>query len=808
MKRGRSLFVWGSFFSALVAAVLPTSVPAQGGLAPAKLLEPPTDSWPTYNGDYSGRRYSPLDLINDRNAAGLTLGWVARLDPGAAAQGGGGVSAAVVKGTPLVINGVMYVTIPDHVWALDARTGRELWHSTWESAGGWHIGNRGVGVWNDVVFVETPDCHLVALDIADGAELWRTQICDLQQFYYASVAPVIVKDHVIVGVSGDDLDIPGYLSSYDPRTGEMQWRWYTRPDADSPEAASWPSEDAMLHGGGMTWVPSTYDPELNLLYLGTGNPQPVIAGQGREGDNLYTESIVALDPDTGKLVWYFQVSPHDTHDWDGVQTPVLFDGEIGGEPRKLVAQASRNGWFFVLDRETGENLVTADFVGTNWTLGVTEDGRPIPNPAKEPQPDGALVTPDQYGAMNWPPPSFNPDTGLFYANASRAYSVYYLYDDGEKPEGWGGNDRGGDLIPMLQAIDYRTGEIRWSHRWQGAGRVRSGALSTAGNLLFVGDTGDNVVALDARDGAILWHAGLHAPMSNGPITYALDGIQYLVVGAGDSLYAFVMLSPQSAADSEEWISLFNGRDLDDWTVKIRKHPVGENYLNTFRVEDGLMTVSYDRYTSFDEQFGHIFYKQPFSHYRLRVEYRFTGDQALNAPDWAIRNSGAMLHSQPPETMPPDQDFPISIEFQLLGGLSDGNPRPTGNMCSPGTNIVYQGKFTETHCINSTSPTFDGDQWVTAEALVLGGDLIVHYINGEKVIEYGGTTFGGGVVSGHRPEMKPDGQPLTSGYISLQSEGHPVQFRRVELLNLKGCMDAKASNYKSYYVEPDADDCRY
>jgi 3-keto-disaccharide hydrolase len=256
----------------------------------------------------------------------------------------------------------------------------------------------------------------------------------------------------------------------------------------------------------------------------------------------------------------------------------------------------------------------------------------------------------------------------------------------------------------------------------------------------------------------------------------------------------------------DWIQLFNGRDLDDWIVKIRRHPAGENYLNTFRVEDGLLTVSYDRYTDFAEQFGHIFYKEPFSHYWLRVEYRFVGESAPNIADWANRNSGAMLHSQPPGTMPPDQDFPISVEFQFLGGLSDGKPRPTGNMCSPGTEVVYKGEVAASHCINSTSPTLDGDQWVIAEALVLGGDRIVQYVNGSEVIEYGGITFGGGVASGYRPEMKPDGKPLTSGYISLQSEGHPVQFRRVELLNLEGCMDPQSPNYRTYFVEPDPEGC--
>jgi hypothetical protein len=262
------------------------------------------------------------------------------------------------------------------------------------------------------------------------------------------------------------------------------------------------------------------------------------------------------------------------------------------------------------------------------------------------------------------------------------------------------------------------------------------------------------------------------------------------------------------ADEEEWVSLFNGENLDDWIPKIRLHPVGENYQNTFRVDDGLFTVSYDGYDEFNDQFGHIFYKEPFSHYRLIVEYRFIGDYLADTPEWAYRNSGVMVHSQDPDTMPPEQDFPISLEVQFLGGLSDGNARPTGNMCSPGTHIEYEGEFNETHCIESTSPTFDGDQWVVAEVLVLGADRIVHYINGEAVIEYENTTFGGGVVSGHRPEMKPDGKPIGEGYISLQSEGHPIQFRRVELLNLKGCMDPKAKNYKRYVVADDATSCRY
>jgi len=506
------------------------------GLQAEKLLQQPIDTWPTYNGDYSGRRFSSLIQINDKNITSLSLAWAYRLSAGA------GGAAGSIKATPLMVNGVLYFTVPDHVWAVDARSGQEIWHYQWSTKGGIHLGNRGVGIYGNWLYFETPDCNLVSLNIQSGKERWHKQICDIDQFYYASVAPIIVKNHVLVGVSGDDLDIPGYLESRDPETGDLQWHWSSVPKPGEPGSETWPTAEAMEHGGGMTWVPSTYDPELNLVYVGTGNPQPVIAGKGRKGDNLYTESIVALNLDSGKLVWHFQPSPHDTHDWDAVQTPVLFDGVVNGAPRKLLAQASRNGYFFVLDRTNGKNIVTSEYVKTNWARGVDAKGQPIPNPAKEPQPDGALVSPNQGGGANWPPPSFSPATGLFYVNATRAYSVYYIYDDDDKPEGWGGNDQGGWAESMLQAIDYKTGKIRWSHKWESAG-IRSGVLSTAGNLVFAGDTSNNLVALDATTGKALWHANLGQGLSNGAITYELDGKQYLVVGAGDTLYSFVMLKP-------------------------------------------------------------------------------------------------------------------------------------------------------------------------------------------------------------------------------------------------------------------------
>ena len=495
-----------------VLGFLITSAALMAQLDPAKLLKPPTDSWPSHNGDVSGRRFSPLTKVNDRNVSSLSLAWVQRINATP-----NGIFGGAIKATPVVVDGVMYFTVPDHVWAIDARTGREIWHFTWPSHGGIHIGNRGVGVYGRWLYFETPDCNLVSLNLKDGKERWHKSICDLDQMYFATTAPVVVGNHIIAGVSGDDLDIPGYIQSHDPETGERQWRFYVYPEAGSADAKTWPSVEAMKHGGGMTWGSTTYDPVLNLIYFGTGNPQPVIAGKGREGDNLYTESIVAVNPDTGKFKWAFQSSPHDTHDWDAIQTPVLIDGVIDGKPRKLLAQAARNGYFFVVDRETGKNVVTSTFAKANWATGLDAKGQPIPNPAKMPQTDGSLVAPNQAGAANWPPPSFSPQTGLFYINATNAYSVYYIYDDEDKPEGWGGNDRGGFSESMLEGIDYQTGKIKWSHKWEGNGGPRSGVLSTAGNLVFAADMQNNFIALNATTGEPLWHCTLNAGMTNAPL---------------------------------------------------------------------------------------------------------------------------------------------------------------------------------------------------------------------------------------------------------------------------------------------------
>ncbi|MGH9449120.1 MAG: PQQ-binding-like beta-propeller repeat protein, partial [Terriglobia bacterium] len=332
---------------------------------------------------------------------------------------------------------------------------------------------------------------------------------------------------------------PGFLDSIDPATGKLQWRWYTEPQPGQPGSETWPQHsDAILHGGGMTWMTGTYDPKLNLLYWGTGNPNPVLAGQVRPGDNLFTCSIVALDPDTGKLVWYFQPSPHDVHDWDAVETPVLFNGTFDGKPREMLAQASRNGFFFVLDRTNGQHLLTAPFIDETWSSGIDSRGRPIAKPSATPRPDGALVEPASDGSTNWMSPSFDPQTGLFYVNARRVFSIFYLTATG-KPEGWAGRDRGLWANSTIRSINYRTGQITWDHE-TGEGEGGAGIMTTAGHLLFTADNSGNMMALDPATGKTLWHVRLGHGVSSSPMTFELDGRQYLVVSAGDLLFAFTL----------------------------------------------------------------------------------------------------------------------------------------------------------------------------------------------------------------------------------------------------------------------------
>ena len=508
------------------AAMLGLAAAAYGadGLNPQDLLRPLGASWPSYNGDYSGRRYSSLSEIDQSNVGKLTLAWVAQM------------KSASIKSAPLEVNGILYFTTPDNVWAMDARTGRVIWHYLRESHGD-HIGQRGVAMYKNWLYFETPDCHLVSLNAADGKLRWDIEMADPKLGYFATVAPLVVKDRILTGVSGDVTDIPGFLDARDPETGALKWRWFSQPKPGEPGSETWPvGTDAITHGGGMTWVTGTYDPELNLVYWGTGNPNPVISGAGRPGDNLYTCSIVALDADTGQLKWAFQPSPHDTHDWDAAQTPVLFETNIGGVKRKLLAQGSRNGYFFVLDRVTGKNLITAPYIETTWAGHIDDKGEPRPKKEKEATPGGVLVSPGSGGATNWMAPSYDPDTGLFYLHARRSWSMFYMTADG-KPEGWAGRDRELWDNQTLEAIDPKSGAIKWRHE-MGDGSNTAGILTTAGHLLFTADNNDNLLALDPATGKTIWHVNLGARMVGAPTTFELDGYQYLLTPAGSTLFAW------------------------------------------------------------------------------------------------------------------------------------------------------------------------------------------------------------------------------------------------------------------------------
>ena len=549
----KTLFL-GSFVTAIALA--------QGPLEPGLLTKPLGDSWPTYSGDYSGKRYSSLKQINQSNVKNLTLGWVTRVTsgPGGGGRGaapvivggvataessGGGGGGTNIRASILEINGILYLSTPDNAWAVDARDGRELWHFFWRTRGGTHIGNRGLGMWGDWLYMETPDDYLVCLDAKTGRERWHKEIADFNLQYFSTMAPIVIGNHILVG-TGDDLDEPGMLQSFDPETGDVQWKWYSVPvKKGDPALATWGNFDTASHGGGNVWIPGSYDPETHLYIVGTGNPSPAyMDSPGRKGDNLYTCSIVAINVDTGKIAWHYQTSPHDTHDWDSTETPILVDGEFNGKPRKMVLHASRNGYYFTLDRVTGEHLVTGKFSdAANWATGLNKDGQPVRDPEKDSTVPGALVSPNNGGATNWPPPAYSPDTGLFYVPSNDSYAMYYLTEtDPRGAMGLGGKDElgVGSMGAYLTAIDYKTGKVAWRHRYPGTGgNLGNGILTTAGKLLFAGDLSGNLVAYDPANGKILWHARL-GNVSNAPETYMLDGHQYILIAAGDTLYTFTL----------------------------------------------------------------------------------------------------------------------------------------------------------------------------------------------------------------------------------------------------------------------------
>ncbi len=561
MTKTRALLLWA-------AALLPAIGAAQM-LDPSLLTKPLGDGgWPTYSGDYSSKRYSRLTQINQSNVKNLTLAWTVRVTAGLEGGGGrggfgfgnaiptivggeGAEQSAGFGGAPnirasiLEVDGVLYLSTPDNAWAVDAHDGHVLWHYFWKTKGGTHIGNRGLGMWGNWLYMETPDDFLICLEAKTGKERWHKEIANFNQQYFSTMAPVVIGNHVIIG-TGNDLDEPGYVQARDPETGDVQWTYYTVPMKKSdPGAETWGSIDGARHGAGNVWIPGSYDPETHLYIFGTGNPSPAYTNPpSRSGDNLFTCSIVAINVDTGKMAWYYQVNPHDTHDWDSTETPIIVDGMFNGKLRKMVLHADRNGYFYVVDRLTGEHLLTSRFSNTaNWASGVNAKGQPVRDPAKDSTVPGSLVSPNNGGATNWPPPSYSPDTGLFYVPTSDVYSMYYLTEtDPRGAMGLGGKDEEmlASMGSYLRAIDYKTGKVVWAHRYPGfSGGLGNGMLTTAGKLLFAGDAGGNLVAYDPANGKILWHSHL-GQVSNAPETYTLDGHQYIVVAAGDSLFAFTL----------------------------------------------------------------------------------------------------------------------------------------------------------------------------------------------------------------------------------------------------------------------------
>ncbi len=444
-----------------------------------------------------------------------------------------------------MVDGTIYISTPDNAWAIDARDGHEIWHYYWKTRGGTHIANRGLGMWNNYLFMETPDDYLVSLDAKTGKERWHKVIADFSLQYFSTTAPVIVGNHVLVG-TGNDLDAPGFLQSFDPETGELQWKFNTVPMNEGDAGLdTWPSLDAARHGGAQPWMPGAYDPETHLYIFGTGNPTPAYTAGRGEGDNLFTCSLMAVHVDTGKMAWYFQTSPHDMHDWDSAQTPILFDARINGKMRKLVSTAARNGVFFTLDRTTGESIVTSTYgSSTNWVKGLNKAGGPVRKTEKDPAVGGSIVSPPAGGTINWQPPAYSPDTGLFYVSEHNGYSIFYLTDlDPRGSMGLGGKEEVnvGSGGSFLTAIDPKTGKAAWRHRYPsvGGGGGGGGLLATAGGLVFGGDGSGNIVAFDAANGKPLWHSGIDG-VSAPPQTYMLDGHQYLLVASNDTLYAFTL----------------------------------------------------------------------------------------------------------------------------------------------------------------------------------------------------------------------------------------------------------------------------
>jgi alcohol dehydrogenase (cytochrome c) len=500
------------------------------------ILKGPGKNWLTYAGDYAAQRYSPLKQITRDNAGSVVAKWTYHVE-----------NATRLEATPIVVDGVMYITNSNEVHALDARTGRRIWRYR-ENVPGRAAVNRGVAVLGNRVFFVTTDCHLIALNRITGALLWSTQYADPKKEYFATLAPLAVKDRVVVGVGGGERGIRGFVSAFSADAGKELWRFYTVPLKGQPGSETW-SDFNTDWGGGGTWMSGTYDHELGLLYWPTGNPWPDYYAGERRGDNLYTCAVVALDVETGKLRWHFQFTPGDYHDWDAQSIPVLIDAEYGGRSRKLLLHPNRNGFFYVLDRVTGEFLNATPFVDKlDWATGVDKKGRPIEVPGKVPNANGVRICPSVRGASNWMSPSWNPDTKLLYVPTLEQCDTYTTTAaKAETLLGFSGG--GGEQIPrepgkfFLRAIDYKTGKRVWEYPMPGPGNMWAGTVSTAGGLVFFGDDDGNLVAVDARDGKHLWHYSTAQRMSASPMTYEVGGKQYVAIAAGTEIYAFGLFEP-------------------------------------------------------------------------------------------------------------------------------------------------------------------------------------------------------------------------------------------------------------------------
>jgi alcohol dehydrogenase (cytochrome c) len=504
------------------------------------LIQPPSANWISYNGDYSGRRYSSLSEINTSNVGSLRAQWTFHAH-----------NSDRLEVTPVVVNGVMFVTAANDAFALDARTGRVIWHHAWPITEGLiddasrHL-NRGVAVWRDRVFMETDNAHLLCLDARSGNLIWDVAYADWNRNYGATSAPLLVKDKVIVGTSGGDDGVRGFIAAYDAQTGKLAWRLWTIPGPGEVGSESWPGK-MYLHGGGTTWMPGTYDSELNTIYWTTSNPAPDFEGSVRPGDDLYTDCLLAVDPDNGKLKWHFQFTPHDLFDYDATETPILIDALYKGPHRKLLVQANRNGYLYVLDRTNGKFLSAVPFVEKlTWAKGIDPQGRPIRTGLK-PTPEGTRICPGFTGATNWYAPSYNESTHSVYFMALEGCEIFFSKEEPEEfKEGQTYYSTGTKKIPgeesrkILLAYDLDTESFAWKYPQVGQARSAGGTMTTAGGLVFFGDDANSFEAVDTQNGKPLWHFNTGQDISASPMSYAVAGKQYVAIAAGSDVFSFAL----------------------------------------------------------------------------------------------------------------------------------------------------------------------------------------------------------------------------------------------------------------------------